>query len=106
MSIDGMTYRNEIRDLATEAVQESREQERDVQDIIHEVVDGHQWIIYYSYNLSVLQHTDHCDAAAEIGGLEDILRSRGVQGLMSYLACAAMIEDVSAYAYRLEAEEA
>ena len=90
------TYYREITDLAKQCRAEAREYGRDVSEVIHETVDGHSWIIYTRHNLAVLQYSDHEDAAEEMGGLEDVLRSGGVSGLLTYLACAAMMADVDA----------
>ena len=54
-------YRDEISDLAEdlykEAGEEHPEDEDDrneyILDRVHEIVDGHEWIIYNAYNLAV-----------------------------------------------------
>lgn len=107
--IDIRTYRQEIESLARQCVEEARDYKCDLSTVIHETVDGHQWIIYNRYNLAVLQCTDNEDAAEEMGGLSSVLRERGVSGLLAYLACAAMIRDVedraAALAEELEDED-
>ena len=105
------TYYREIEDLARQCRTEARERGRDLSEVIQEVVDGHSWIIYNRHTLAVLQYTDHEDAAED--ALEEVRRgvrladffARGVSGLLTYLACAAMIRDVEEAAADLEDEE-
>lgn len=64
---------------------------------VHEVVDGHQWVIYYAYNLQVLMHSDNDEAMIEELGEESaghVLRENGLNGLHSALAFWAMYRDV------------
>jgi len=53
-SISRTEYRNEIEALADYV--EEREGERS--ELVRTEVDNHQWIIYNSYHLDVLQNTD------------------------------------------------
>ncbi len=62
--------------------------------LLHEVIDGHQWIIYCAYNLPVLQHSDNADYMVDnIGGLEESL-SQGLSVLHTHLAYWALYADV------------
>lgn len=99
------SYSREIENLAKECREEAREYKRDISEVIHETVDGHHWVIWAQFNLPVLQFSDNPEAAAELGGLEEVLRSRGISGLLAYLACAAMIRDVEDAAAMLEDED-
>ena len=104
--ITKLQYCDEIVSIAKKALAESSATGRDVSEVIHKTVDGHSWIIYCRHNLAVLQYSDHESAAEDFGGgLEEVLRSRGVSGLLTYLACAAMIRDVEEAAFNLEDEE-
>lgn len=38
--------------------------------LLHETIDGHKWVIYYAYNLDVLQHTDNAEYAVDNFGTE------------------------------------
>ena len=88
-------YANEIHDLAQSCAEEAHEQGRDLYDVIHETVDGHQWVIYTRYNLYVLQHTFNPNAHEDLGDIGHVLSERGLDGLHAYLACVSMIADVS-----------
>ena len=65
--------------------------------ILHETIDGHQWIIYYSYNLDILQHSGNYEYMVnELG--EDtagqVLKEKGLLGLHQALAFWALYADV------------
>ena len=64
---------------------------------LNETIDGHQWVIYYAYNLDVLQHTDNAEYAADNFGSEylaDALK-KGLSDLHMMLAFWALYADVS-----------
>ena len=44
----------------------------DVNDVIHELVDSHQWIIYYHQNLAVMEHTDNDGAMLDHMGMDGL----------------------------------
>jgi hypothetical protein len=99
-------YMNEIERLARDAREEARDHGRDLDEVIHECVDAHEWIIYMRHNAAVLASSDNAEAGAEFGGdLSSILRKRGVSGLLAVLACAAMMADVRDAASDLEDED-
>ena len=63
--------------------------------ILHETIDGHEWIIYYSYNLDILQHSANEDYMIDnLGGASEVLESSGLQGLHQALAYWALYADV------------
>jgi len=98
-------YRDEIEGLARDARIEAREYNREIADVIHEMVDGHSWIIYSKHHPFVLGHSENADAGSEYGDLNNVLRTRGAEGLLGFMACAAMIADVEQAALRLEDED-
>jgi len=62
MHVSNAEYWNEVNDLAQEAVELTKHQQSgfaDVYEAASELVDGHQWIIFYTYNDDVLEHTLH-----------------------------------------------
>ncbi len=64
---------------------------------LHETIDGHQWVIYYAYNLSVLEYSDNADYMVENLGNEEagyILKDKGLSGLHTALAYWALYADV------------
>jgi hypothetical protein len=99
-------YQHEVERLARDAHEEARDHGRDLDVVIHETVDGHEWVIYTRFNASVLASSNNAEAGAEFGGdLAGILRTRGVSGLLAVLACAAMMQDVREVAADLEDED-
>lgn len=66
--------------------------------VLHETIDGHQWIIYYGYNLYVLQCSDNSDYMIDNHGVEsagEVLKQSGLSGLHSALAYWALYADVA-----------
>lgn len=66
--------------------------------VLHETIDGHQWVIYYAYNLNVLQHSDNAEYMIDNHGVEsagEILKDSGLSGLHSALAFWALYADVA-----------
>lgn len=98
-------YTREIEDLAKQCIEHAREHEEELSTVIHETVDGHHWVIWSRFHAPVLQFSDNPEAAGEFGGLEEVLRSRGISGLFMLLARAAMIRDVEDAAGMLMDEE-
>jgi len=76
-------YWDEVESLATECVRLSQENDSDLSDEIHEMVDGHQWVIYTAYNYDVLKRTE---ADSEI---EEHLEGETIDGWHAMLAKAA-----------------
>lgn len=104
-------YWTEVQSLAANIVSEAAKQsdcntvdtfDRDtVQETIHDTllatIDDHQWVIYYAYNLDVLQYSDNPNYLVEEFGADDaaeVLRSSGLSGLHTALACWALYADV------------
>ena len=67
---------------------------------LHEVVYGHEWIIYTFYHLQILQISSNDEELLDSQGEEvalHILKERGLRGLHCALAHAAMYQDCSEY---------
>jgi len=78
--------RDEIEDLANDS-------------LLHEIVDGSQYAIYYHYHLDILKHSTNSDYAIDHGilcgdSLADIIKNDGLNGLHQALAFYAMYADV------------
>lgn len=88
--------------LAEEAMEQNSNDRFDAEEVIndrllHETVDGHQWVIYYSYNLDVYNHSDNQDYAVDnLGGdyLCSVLSESGLEGMHSVLAFWCLYADV------------
>ena len=104
--ITSAQYYNEVNTLAKiiaeEAMQQSGNNRSDAEELIndtllHETIDGHQWIIYYAYNLDVYQHSDNSSYLIDNFGNEEtgtILQENGIDGLHCALAFWALYADV------------
>jgi hypothetical protein len=112
MNITAQEYQEEINSLAQDLVSELSEEikaENDydevlegvretIQDRIHETVDSHQWVIYYSYNSDVIQHSDNEDAYLDVydnESLGQIVAEKGVEQLGTIRAYFAMYQDLA-----------
>ena len=64
---------------------------------LHETIDGHQWIIYYNYNLSIIKHSSNDDYMIDNLGLDsagEALKNGGLSGLHQAIAYWALYADV------------
>ena len=95
-------YYKEIQELAHDIWAEALDQadnDKDeahdlMNDISHEVVDGHQWVIYSHYHEQVLRYSMNSDAYLDIydnESLGDYVRDNGVDGLHMMMAYWAML---------------
>ena len=76
------------REAAEELVQDTR---------LHETIDGHQWVIYYAYNLDVIKHSDNDDYYDQNFGAEALassLEQGGLDMLHCHIAFWCMYADV------------
>lgn len=106
INITHKEYQEEIRNIAeyvhSEALEAHPEDEDDRNEFryerVNETVDGHMWIIYYAYNLSVLQHSGNEDTYQDVYGNDDlgyIIQEQGLKGLHSAIAYFAMVADIN-----------
>lgn len=64
---------------------------------LHETIDGRQWVIYNSYNLDIIKHSDNDEYMIDNLGAEcavETLESGGLIGLHQALAFWAFYADV------------
>ena len=99
-------YWEEVRSIAANLVEEAmidssndREgAEEEIQDrYLHETIDGHQWVIFNSYNLDVIKHTDNQDYMVDNIGTEELeiaLKQGGINQLHTTLAFWSLYADV------------
>lgn len=98
-------YWNEIQSLAVTIAEEAMlhcENNRDaaeelINDLLPETIDGHQWVIYYAYNLDVYQHSGNSDYYIDNFGGDDaacVLKEKGLDGLHQALAFWSLYADV------------
>lgn len=84
-------YSKEISELAESIAKEAREEGRDVSDVLHETIDGHQWVIYTAYHFDVLKHSKNDGAYFEEYG-ELTLKALDLAQIV-YAAMAADVRD-------------
>ena len=85
---DAMHVTNNDREAAEEDINDSR---------LHETIDGHQWVIYYAYNLDVIKHSDNDDYYSDNFGSDSLaysLKNGGLNMLHSHIAFWALYADV------------
>lgn len=85
---EAMRMRGNAREEAEELINDS---------LLHETIDGHQWVLYNAYNLEVLGASNNENALTDVCGDEAaaaILVNEGIQGLHQALAFWAMLTDV------------
>ena len=86
------TYFRMCRELAKIAVQDSHTYDRDIADVLHETVDGHEWIIYTAKARLVLCCSDHPDALSE-----ELGETEAAAASVEQCAFWAMLADVQDY---------
>ncbi len=107
MNITEFDYNTEINAIATnmvaEIMAETDNNKEEALEVIndyrlHETIDGHQWVIYYAYNLDVIQHSKNDEYMTDNFGNEEagtILAEKGLNSLHTAIAFWAMYADVS-----------
>ena len=105
-NITSSQYWNEIQSLAVSIAEDAMAQcdnnREDAEELIndsllHETIDGHQWIIYNAYNLDVYQYSANSDYYINNFGGDDaacVLKEKGLDGLHQALAFWSLYADV------------
>ena len=79
---------DELKELAQESINDHR---------LHETIDDHQWVIYYGYNLDVIENSDNEDYYNDNFGPESLaasLNEGGLNTLHCHIAFWCMYADV------------
>lgn len=84
-------YNDEIKAIAAGCAKEAEGDHDRALDLVHEAVDGHEWIIYTHHNAEVLQHSDNHEAYFDDCGQ---LEADSYSDAMIKMAFAAMHRDV------------
>ena len=100
-------YHKEINDLAADLYSEALEQNDNDHDLaveaihdhlLHELVDGHQWVIYTYSNELVERFSDNAEAFKDCYDNESIgaiVADRGLDALKPIIAYFAIFQDIS-----------
>jgi len=99
-----ITYREywaQVASLADDAAETVRDYPEDeggqnVHDVIHELVDSHQWIIYYHQNLAVMEHTDNDSAMLDHAGVDGLAGAESWHEVCVRFAFWAFWADITA----------
>jgi len=104
--MESTEYWIEVQNLADNIVSEAMDEcdndlnaaEELINDsLLHETIDGHQWVIYYSYNLDVIRHSDNAEYYQENFGVDALatsLEQGGLDTLHCHMAFWALYADV------------
>jgi hypothetical protein len=107
MNITSTEYREELKSLAADIVAE-HEDYAEAHDLVHETIDGHQWIIYTAYNNDIVQISDNHDAYLDVYNQEDlgqIVMDKGIDGLTLTRAFFAMSQDLNDAIHEITSEQ-
>jgi len=88
LASEAMAENDNYRDAAEEYINDVA---------LHETIDGHQWVIYYAYNLPVLEHSNNTYYAEEQGLIGETPLENGLNSFHTMLAFWAMYADVQEY---------
>ena len=107
-------YHREISDLAESLYSEALEQNDNDHDLaveaihdhlLHELVDGHQWVIYTHSNELIERFSANAEAFKDVYDNEsigEIVAERGLDALKAIIAYFAMYQDLSEAISELE----
>lgn len=86
-------YWDEVAALAKSVEKEAKENESgaDIHDLLHQAIDGHEWVIYTWAHPWVLIHSDNEDALFEQMGEQ---KAESYSQIMQQMTYFAMYEDV------------
>lgn len=108
MTISQNEYTKEILEIAESIVETAFNEYDEVETVedaeelindtlLHETIDGHQWVIYYAYNDDVLKYSDNDEAYLDVYDSEsigNIVADQGLDSLKTVMAYFAMYQDV------------
>ena len=106
-NITASQYWKEVSAVASSVVAEAMQYSDNDRDsaefeindrILHETIDGHEWIIYNAYNLDVIQNSDNAEYFIDNFGSESagmILKENGLAQLHAVIAFWAFYQDVA-----------
>jgi len=90
-------YRTEIKDVAEGIIEECLNHGQELSSMIHETIDGHQWIIYTRYHDEILRYSENAEAYEDIFTDEQIgerVAEGGLAAAIAEKAFYAMDQDV------------
>ena len=105
-------YHKEINEIALDlwnkALEDANDDKDEAQDLvhewIHELVDGHHWVIYNYYHNLILHHSSNDEAYLDVyddASLGQLVKDKGVDGLHTTMAYFAMSQDIQDSIYEV-----
>ena len=85
------SYFREIAEIVEQVFEQAKECQTEPLDVLHETIDGHQWVIYTYQSQRVLAHSNNADYSVENFGAESIVQDGQVH--WAGLAFGAMYGD-------------
>lgn len=85
-------YWREVTSLAKQIAKEAKAEDRDITDVLHETIDGHQWVIYTWAYPWVLMHSRSEDALFDQMGPTE---ATGYSQIMQLMTFYALYQDVA-----------
>lgn len=85
-------YWSEVESIAVQVTQESRTEDREIGEVLHETIDSHHWLIYNAYHLQILSISSKEDAYFdEHGGSLEVSSASEVFQTLAFYAFQADI---------------
>jgi len=107
LEFTSIEYHREISELADNLYTEALEQNDNDHDmaveeihdqLLHELVDGHQWVIYTYSNELVERFSDNAEAFKDVyddGSIGALVADQGLDAIKPIIAYFAMYQDIS-----------
>lgn len=111
------SYIKEVKDLAFDLLAETMSDNNNdrevamekIQDcLLHETIDGHEWIIYTYYNQLIVNFSNNDDAYLDVYSSEDLgelIKEKGLDAVVLSRAFYAFHQDVQDALHEIEEEE-
>ena len=100
-------YWDEIESIASGLIKKQQELSADeelergyiedaINDLLHEITDGHRWVIYNAYHFSVLEHSENAEYGVTEGLIDcaDDIKAGGLHKLLMSMCYWAMYADI------------
>ena len=97
-------YWTEVESLAESITEEAREQDRDIFEVLHETIDGHEWVIFTGCSQEIIRHSANESYSADNFGAETCFQDGQIR--WDVIAFGCLYGDVSEHsAFDEEIEE-
>lgn len=88
-------YNQQIKVIANDLVEEAFNDVDSIEDaeelindsLLHEAIDGHQWVIYNAYNADVMRYSDNEDYYIDNFGTSELRMREPYYKIVGFLVC-------------------